>query len=545
MSCIESQRLSRTSRGWVVSLERWSRFHVPALLGLTVLLQLSALIHPEHAVVGWRQADNASVARNYFQNGFHFLYPQIDWGGDGPGYVEMEFPLLQFLLALLYGVFGFHEGLAVVLPLCAGLGTVWALYALVRRVFDAPTALAAALTVAVSPSFGSYSRTFMVDAPMACLSVLAVLAFDRWMTDARGGDLLSSALCLAVATLIKPYALVAGVPIFWLVYARYGRRVLAVPRLWGFLVAVLLPSLLWYAHAYSLARDYHNTVGVLLGGGYSKLANAETLLSPAFYIRVFFKWLPFHLVTPGFFLFLPIGLATRLPDRRQWLFHIWALAGLAYVLVVAVGNNSAVYYQLPLLPCAAALAALGLVRAVRWLDQLSGTRGTLSTGLATAIAFMLAVGVAAGRLAYARFSDPLPGGLAARNQARAAATLLRPGALIVEVTALDSPGYTRRFSRGHHQTPPEFFYFSGHRGWYLAIPWLTIDEIEALRRRGAEYVVVPAVYDRDPERLRTTAPDVYRYLSTNYSVLANTSGILIVDLGPSKRTSGMARSPAR
>ena len=35
----------------------------------------------------WRQSDVAAIARNYFQGGFHFAHPQIDWAGDESGYV--------------------------------------------------------------------------------------------------------------------------------------------------------------------------------------------------------------------------------------------------------------------------------------------------------------------------------------------------------------------------------------------------------------------------------------------------------------------------
>ena len=33
----------------------------------------------------WRQTDTAAIARNFYYNGFNILYPQIDWGGTGPG----------------------------------------------------------------------------------------------------------------------------------------------------------------------------------------------------------------------------------------------------------------------------------------------------------------------------------------------------------------------------------------------------------------------------------------------------------------------------
>src|ERR1700730_2611038 len=57
----------------------------------------------------WRQSDVAAIARNYFQRGFHFARPQIDWAGDQPGYVGTEFPILPFSAGLSYKIFGVHE----------------------------------------------------------------------------------------------------------------------------------------------------------------------------------------------------------------------------------------------------------------------------------------------------------------------------------------------------------------------------------------------------------------------------------------------------
>jgi len=41
----------------------------------------------------WREADIASIARNYYREDMNLFSPRIDWRGDGPGYVEMEFPI--------------------------------------------------------------------------------------------------------------------------------------------------------------------------------------------------------------------------------------------------------------------------------------------------------------------------------------------------------------------------------------------------------------------------------------------------------------------
>ena len=74
---------------------------------------------------GWRPTDLASIALNYYRNGFHFAQPQVMWGGAGPGYVEMEFPLQVFATALLFKLFGAHDWLCLIFPSIWGFGLVW------------------------------------------------------------------------------------------------------------------------------------------------------------------------------------------------------------------------------------------------------------------------------------------------------------------------------------------------------------------------------------------------------------------------------------
>jgi len=58
---------------------------------LTVAVRLIGINQPYIDNWSWRQGDVAAIARNYFQGGFHFARPQIDWAGDQLGYVGMDF----------------------------------------------------------------------------------------------------------------------------------------------------------------------------------------------------------------------------------------------------------------------------------------------------------------------------------------------------------------------------------------------------------------------------------------------------------------------
>src|SRR5437773_12116211 len=79
---------------------------------LAVAVRLIGINQPYIDDWSWRQGDVAVIARNYFEGGFHFTRPQIDWAGDQPGYVGTEFPVLPFLAALCYNIFGVHEWVA-------------------------------------------------------------------------------------------------------------------------------------------------------------------------------------------------------------------------------------------------------------------------------------------------------------------------------------------------------------------------------------------------------------------------------------------------
>jgi hypothetical protein len=98
------------------------QYHVPLLLAFSVVTRIGAFFHIDTVTLGWRQSDLSSIAMNYLANGFRLAYPQIDWGGAGPGYVEMEFPIIPYLTAVLYKVFGVHDVLALVIPFVCGIG---------------------------------------------------------------------------------------------------------------------------------------------------------------------------------------------------------------------------------------------------------------------------------------------------------------------------------------------------------------------------------------------------------------------------------------
>ncbi|GIU70333.1 MAG: hypothetical protein KatS3mg002_1569 [Candidatus Woesearchaeota archaeon] len=72
-----------------------SKKYLALIILIWVIIQLTISL-PDSLLndwMSWRQADTQNIARNFYKNGESIFHPQINWGGNGPGYVENEFQL--------------------------------------------------------------------------------------------------------------------------------------------------------------------------------------------------------------------------------------------------------------------------------------------------------------------------------------------------------------------------------------------------------------------------------------------------------------------
>ncbi|HUR20870.1 MAG TPA: glycosyltransferase family 39 protein, partial [Vicinamibacterales bacterium] len=143
------------------------------LFGLLLRLQYVDL--PMAEAHRWRAVTNADIARNFAERSMNIFYPQVNWGGADQPYVGMEFPLMHWLLAVLYKIFGVHEILGRFISIAFSLGTIWAVFALGARLFGVATGRAAAFLMAISPTAVFFGRVLISDTPMVFFSVVAVL----------------------------------------------------------------------------------------------------------------------------------------------------------------------------------------------------------------------------------------------------------------------------------------------------------------------------------------------------------------------------------
>ena len=158
------------------------------LIGFTaVAVRLIAINQPFIDNWSWRESDVAAIARNFFENGFHFAYPQIDWAGNAAGYVGTEFPILPFAVALIYKFVGVNEWIGRLETVLFFAASLPIFYLLVRRIFGKSVALWALFFYSFAPLSIVASRAFIPDVPSLCLSLVGLYFFCGGLRMTIGG----------------------------------------------------------------------------------------------------------------------------------------------------------------------------------------------------------------------------------------------------------------------------------------------------------------------------------------------------------------------
>ena len=412
----------------------------------------------------WRQSDVAAIARNYFSGGFDFAHPQIDWAGNQPGYVGTEFPILPFIAALSYRVFGVHEWIGRLQGVIFFAVSLPFFYLLIRDKFDEPTATFALIFYSFAPLLVMTSRCFMPDVPSLTLSIVGLYFFSRWLGDERWGLFVCAAVATALALLIKLPGILIGAPMLFVACDKFGRRIYAQWKLWLFAFVTLLPCLLWYGHAAGIARMFypHHFFG----------AGGVRIMNPSWYWQIMKGTFLFGL-TPVLSLLAAVGLLMPNVRRRGAIWFWWLVATVIFILLVGYGNRHP-WYQLPLVPVAAAFAG-GAV-------QQSCARIGLTRWAKLALtAALLGTFIIASYASTCRFYHP------------AAADLRRLGLALAEKTPSTALVVVADYG------DPTALYYAQRKGWhflekdgiYNGHPVTSqdaIDDFEKLRECGATHL---------------------------------------------------------
>lgn len=318
------------------------------------LYNLTAPLLDRHS---WRQTDTAAIARNFYYDGYNIFYPQIDWGGAGPGYVESEFQLVPFIIALFYKLFGVHEYVARLVIIAFSIGSIYLLYKMVRIYYSKRVAIFSTIFFIISPMELFFGRAVMPDSAMIFFSIGSLYFFNKWTNDEKNSSFILATICTSLAFLVKISTLYLGLPLLWLAYAKYGKKILFTPKLYIFVILALIPAFSWYYFAHSVLAQYNTLDFWTLGSG-TKFAGLGTFIDLVNYTNIF-KILITDIFTPIGLLLFVYGLYLRkIPE--DYVFYFWTLAVAIFFLLLLSSIYENDYYLRALIPAVAVFVGKAL-----------------------------------------------------------------------------------------------------------------------------------------------------------------------------------------
>ena len=329
-------------------------FSIWPILFIGLLLRLININAPVLGVHSWRQADTASIARNFLSNNLIFWQPQINWSGSTNGFVECEFPLYQYLVAQLYKIFGVNEIYARGLSILFGCLSIYFLFRLIKRVFDVQVAWWGSLFYSILPACVFYSRTIQ---PESLMMFLGILSLERWIAFTDHNDkknLLISWLAFTIAVLIKV------LPLFWIgipiLITGFQKSLINKYRLYIYPIITIFLCFLWYSYAYKLGQSTGLTFG--LWGSDTDRYSWSILFEFRYYIDLTLRILLRNFLLIGFPLIIlsiqEIGI------NNIFVIGIFSVLLTGFISPVSYGIHE--YYQLPIMIFSCPLMGLGFVR---------------------------------------------------------------------------------------------------------------------------------------------------------------------------------------
>jgi 4-amino-4-deoxy-L-arabinose transferase-like glycosyltransferase len=437
---------------------------------------MARLAFPLHLGPHWRQAETQSIALNFLVEP-NVFFPRINWGGDGPGYVESEFQLYAGLVAVGMAIFGRNESAGQWVSVFAMAGAAIMLFRAVRRYYGDVPAFVSVLFLLGSRNAILLGSAVMPDALCTFFYVASLERFVSYIEGEKRNALLLSVLFLAAAGLVKPIALGGGLTQALILFA-YRREWLKSKQVWLAWCAVLVVILVYLVHAAGIHRQFGNTFGVVSGGD-SKFPDWTHLRRPHWLVQAFYVSLEFGIGYLGVLALVVLTLARRL----KWVDVAIALGGAAAVLVslrYACDRWLGCHYHVFLAVAAAWLIAASArwLMGLRWFHgRASAAVGLAGVGLLAAL-FVRNLTLHRGELAYAENDPILDLGAALRKR-------VSPGQLVVaQSTEVD---FDKEWQRPDNYQDPRLFYLSSTRGWVVPINASSDETLELARSRGARF----------------------------------------------------------
>jgi len=498
------------------------------LLGLAVRLYgINSPLVDSHQI---RQAQTAMMARNLYEDHMDIFHTRLDFFGNVPGYIILEFPLMHGITALLYNVFGVHEIIGRLVSVGFSVGAMILMYGLARQFLSAPGAFAALALYAFSPMNIYFSRAFMPESSMMFFTVGSIYFFLRWLDKETLILYLTAILCAALACLAKPTAGMIYAPIFAAWFLKYRWGLLRRFDFWLYILLTTMPIMLWgaWAHYFNAKQSY---IPFGFGGNWTEIITTRGSIIDIWLDSGFYKFVGgsiiLLLLTPLGFIGTAIGVLCSWGGDRSKILYSWLGAVIAYFYVLAGANSGHIYYHLPLLPVAAlffGFAAQWLLSKHGFLKEMLKRKSVVWLG--GCFVFLVLAGYAVGYYKFFRYmyENRMPYTLEA-------AKIIREHFPKNCCIIVNQPSATASVETYYSHGKSWDFYVVSHGPiTERVLAHAAIAELERLRTLGATtYLAMDTKYGRGVWATQSNKI-FWQYLNEHYKPIALTDHYLIFDL---------------
>lgn len=199
----------------------------------------------------WRQTQTQTVIQNFYEEDFNILNSRFNDNAHTDRIVRMEFPVMQWIFACFYKVFGDHVVISRVLTFIIGLFSVYGFYYLIKNIFKSKfMAAVGAWCFNFSPVFYYYTVNPLPDNFALCCVIWSTAFFFRWKDDQKMINFILFTFFLCLASLAKlPFILYSC---FFFIFILIDLKRNRLKNLFSYILLsflfliIIVPVFLWY-----------------------------------------------------------------------------------------------------------------------------------------------------------------------------------------------------------------------------------------------------------------------------------------------------------
>jgi len=402
---------------------------------------------------------------NFYETDFNILNPRRNFVTKNDSIYRLEFPIMQWLFAGIYKLFGNHILIARLLTFLISLITLFNFYILLKYLFKAERlALIGAWALNFSPAFYYYAVSPMPDNFALCCSLggLAIFIKNIPKNDFKSTFAAAFLIGLGVATKL-PFILFYAVPFAYYIQKIFKKELLLTDFFKGLIwLSLLVPALVWYAYAIPEWDGQDTTFGIL-----SNFPKSTELLD--ILIHNFFSSLPELIIGIGTVPFFIAGFYFMFKRKayQNTLFYpflFWAFMTLLYFFFeLNIIQKVHDYYLFPFYPLIFIIVAYG-AHHLLYIKKIKSIAFFL---ILTFPIFALARIQGRWNVEEPRFNKVI---LSHKDELQ---TLSNKEDLIIV---------------GNDASYAIFFYHLDRKGWAFAENRLSVESLESMINQGAKYL---------------------------------------------------------